>query len=325
MSCDGKRQRVADKTGQCDVCLGTRHVRGLGVCPKCAADLQVVQVVDVEAATEAAGSSKMIDVDALDSEQCDVCRGTRQVLGLGKCPKCTPAQHSHSSQPQMQADRAVAERLEEREQTNAKIRDLAQGSHSSRLQMQADQAVAELLEEKEQTEAQIRNLVQERDVAKQQALGGGSDLWHRLATIDEDVSDEVKVRAFFERRQQGNPTLRIEQCIKVENNRLRAFTQEVGNRPTLIFHGTPEKNVGNIMVEGLLMEFCSGCGGIFGAMNPKTSAGYAAKAGDTRHFMALCVYDLPLGSAEPQPGAAYHVPKDNSAAVLWLLKVCHHA
>merc|ERR1712232_1045711 len=182
--------------------------------------------------------------------------------------------------------------------------------------------MAELCEVTEHKDAQINALTSELDETKKR---GGSDIWHRLATLDEDVSDEAKVHAFFERRQMGNPQLKIQRCIKVENQRLAAFAPKPGQHPTLIFHGTPEKNVGNIMVEGLLMEFCGGCGGIFGATNPQTSLGYAAKAGDQRYFMALCVYDLPLGSAEPQPGAAYHVPKDDSAAVLWLLKVCQHS
>jgi len=135
------------------------------------------------------------------------------------------------------------------------------------------------------------------------------------------VSDEAKLRAFFERRQEGNSSLQIEWCNRVENCRLDAFKAKQGNRPTLLFHGTPERNVANISASGLLMEFCSGCGGIFGAMNPQTSLGYSAKAGDQRHFMALCIYDLPLAGAAPQEGAAYNVPTDDSAAVLWMLKV----
>ena len=102
--------------------------------------------------------------------------------------------------------------------------------------------------------------------------------------------------------------MQILQCMQVENHRLRAFAPKAGNRPTFIFHGTPENNVDNIMLEGLLMEFCGGCEGIFGAMNPQTSLGYAQKAGGQRHFMAVCVYDLPLNGTLPQQDSAYSVP-----------------
>jgi len=133
-----------------------------------------------------------------------------------------------------------------------------------------------------------------------------------------DVSTEAKVLKFFEQRQQGQATLQVARCTRVENARTRAFAPEPGHHPTLVFHGTPEGNVGNIMAEGLIMEFCGGCGGIFGAMNPNTSLGYARKAGGTRHFMMVCLYDL---AAPAQPGGAYSVPKDSAATVLWLLKL----
>jgi len=213
---------------------------------------------------------------------------------------------------QLSTDQAVAELLESKEE-NQHLRRMAQVQH--------DQAVAKLLETKDEHEDQLSALLARHDEAKLMSSRGGSAEWYRLATIDEDVSDDDKVRALFQHRQQGNATLQIQQCIRIENERLKAFNPKPGNRPTLIFHGTPERNVGNIMVQGLLMEHCGRCGGIFGAMNPQTSLGYAQKEGDQRCFMAICVYDLPLGGAEPQPGAAYSVPTDDAATVLWLLKV----
>lgn len=280
-------------TLKCEVCSGSRHIPGMGDCPKCMTEIEIVDATAdsllASEGSEAASSSNAIDVDA--SWQCDLCRGTHRVSGLGACPKCSRPCH-------------------------------AQSTH---LQVKADHAVAELLEAREASEAQIRTLAQERDEISLRAAAGGSDLWRRLAAIDEDVSDEAKVRAFFQRRSKANPALQIQRCIKVENHRLQAFAPKAGNRPTLIFHGTPESNVGNIMVEGLLMEFCGRCGGIFGGMDPSISLSYAQKAGPGgyfgRYFMAVCLYDLALGGGAPQEGGAYSVPTDDAATVLWLLKV----
>lgn len=293
---------------QCDICCGNRCIPGFGTCPKCITDVE-----RVDAELDSGCSSQTL-------KRCDVCCSSGQIHGVGSCPKCTRTSSSHSSQQQVRSDHAVAELLARKEESEAKI---------SQLQANTDRAVAELLEMKDGKEAQIDALALELDETKKRMACGISDVWYRFATIDEDVSDEAKVRAFFERRQQGRkrrqqrtPALQIQQCIKVENHRLFAFTPKPGNRPTLIFHGTPERNVGNIMVEGLLMEFCSGCGGIFGAMHPQTSLDYAMKDGDQRCFMALCVYDLPPGMhASPQVGAEVNVPTDDAATVLWLLKV----
>jgi len=339
---------------QCDVCGGSSHIVDFGACPKCvgmqggaalvAEQSVVIGPVHVKASSASQGassssvSSTVIDADLHRS--CELCLGSGSVSGFGPCPVCREQgdkrglQQSLGVDPKVAAD-ITAEEHQRCSHTGTKARDevhviasdrqLAEAIAARERDLQSrlafDRAMAELLSAQETDKARIQALTEQLDEVAKQPSYGGSDAWRRLATLDEDVSDETKVRAFFERRQQGRQTLQIEWCNRVENLRLDAFKAERGNRATLLFHGTPERNVGNILAAGLLMEFCGGCGGIFGAIDPQTSLGYAQKAGDSWFFMAVCIYDLPLAGGAPQAGAAYSVAQDDAVAVLWLLKV----
>mmetsp|Transcript_74497 Transcript_74497/g.241866 ORF Transcript_74497/g.241866 Transcript_74497/m.241866 type:complete len:345 (-) Transcript_74497:64-1098(-) len=311
----------------CDVCGGSLRVVGFGDCPKCVGTERSL----ASASNAASGNCSAIDVDTPKS--CELCLGAKRVRGLGQCPLCTAQQDVASSQQHLDPDRQLAAALSitakdeermivsDRKMAEAILAEERETQARSELQTKLDRTLADVLSKEEQHEAQLKALSSELDEARTRASSGVSDAWHRLATLDEDVSDETKLPAFFHRRQQGQRAFTIEWCSRVENCRLDAFTAGQGSRPTLLFHGTPERNVGNIMAAGLLMEFCGGCGGIFGAMNPQTSLGYSQKSGDQRHFMAVAVYDLPLAGAGVQEGAAYSVPKDDAVAVLWLLKI----
>jgi hypothetical protein len=257
--------------------------------------------------------------------QCELCLGSFKVIGLGDCPQCVL---SGDDEEYSASQRALYERIASTELQH-RPRTLSENIHVrlhavAKRCLTPEPELAELLSINRalKMELEITKRGKGCDAAKR-VQGCDSNMWHRTAMMDEDVSDERKVREFFARRQKKShhfgQKLRILECIKVENPRLKAFKPNMGCKPRLIFHGSPEQYIANILTEGLLMKYCGRCGGIFGAWDPRISFGYASKMGGERFFMFLCVYDLPMSANEGS--TEVNVPSDDVATVLWLLKV----
>ena len=169
----------------------------------------------------------------------------------------------------------------------------------------------------------------------QPALALGTARWLTLAG---SWNTEQAVRELFERRCQH--TLQVESVTAVHHGAsLNAFS--AGNlggdadppiahsysqcqTDALLFHGTNEANVANIMAGGLKLKFAKAGmlgAGIYGAPDPRKANQYVP-AGQHGRFMFLCRFNTIGGRIHQNVlFTEYCVYDESKVVVLWMLKV----
>lgn len=170
---------------------------------------------------------------------------------------------------------------------------------------------------------------------QQPVLALGTARWLTLAS---SWNTEQAVRELFERRCQH--TLQVESVTAVHHGAsLNAFS--AGNlggnadppiahsysqcqTDALLFHGTNEANVANIMAGGLKLKFAKAGmlgAGIYGAPDPRKANQYVP-AGQHGRFMFLCRFNTTGGRNQQNVlFTEYCVYDESKVVVLWMLKV----
>ena len=162
----------------------------------------------------------------------------------------------------------------------------------------------------------------------------------------EEVGSRQQARDFFHRRQRrsinGEPKLRIESIVKVENVETLSRFQSTGSfninplqahqqhRDTLLFHGCPDAAAPNIQADGLLLKYAKNGmlgKGLYGAPEPRKSAHFCGSSEEK--FMFICRFRLDASAKHAGPSTQHRntlfdefcVYDERHVVVLWMLKV----